>query len=144
MALRRFDPYLAADAMAAHHVELAHTCWLVRTPEGGLKGCAVGALFFTQYGDVPPDHTHVIDWAIDVTGSRSYLAGYDAGFHNFARTEDPTHDYMLGLADGQLTRLLVDEPTACRPALWCWAEQEEGTDGTASSTTLAHRPRARG
>ena len=144
MALRRFDAALAADAMAVHHVELSHACWLTQTPEGGLRGCAVGALYFAHYGDVPPDHTHVIDWAVDVTGSRTYVQGFDAGFHDFAQAEEPTHEYTLGLADGQLTRLLVDEPTACRPALWCWTEQGEATDGTTSTPALACRPRARG
>ena len=125
MSLQRIDPYLAADATAAHRVALDHTCWLRRTPEGGLKGCAIGALFYAQYGDVPLAQADVVDWAIEFTGSRSYVQGFDAGFHGFAPLEQPSHDYTLGLADGQFTRLLVEQPNACRPALWCWRGTEE-------------------
>ena len=125
MTLRRLDPYLAADAMAAHQVELAHTCWLVRTPEGELKGCAIGALFYARYGDVPLDPIDLIEWAVECTGSRSYVQGFDVGFHGFTQDEDPVPEYALGLADGQLTRRLIDEPHASRPALWCWQDTED-------------------
>ena len=125
MALRRLDPALAADAMAVHRVELAHTSWLARTPEGGLQGCAIGALFYAQYEDVPLDQVDLIDWAVECTGSRSYVQGFDAGFHGFTPLEDPPHEYELGLDDGRCTRVLVDEPNACRPAVWCWQPEEE-------------------
>jgi len=125
MALQRLDPALVADAMAVHRVELVHTCWLVRTPEGGLQGCAIGALFFAQYEDVPLDQVDLIDWAVEQTGSPAYVQGFDAGFHGFTPLEDPPHEYALGLADGRCARVLVDEPYAARPAIWCRHTQEE-------------------
>ncbi|MEO7729781.1 MAG: hypothetical protein ABIY55_02330 [Kofleriaceae bacterium] len=123
--LRRLDPYLAVDAMTVHHIELAHTCWLARTPEGGLKGCAIGALFYAQYGDVPLDPVDLIQWASEFTGSRAYVQGFDAAFHEFPADADPTQEYALGLADGQHTRGLIEEPHANHPALWCWQDTEK-------------------
>lgn len=111
--------------MVVHRVELSHACWLVRTQEGALKGCAIGALFYAEYGDIPLDQANLIDWAIASTGSRAYVHGFDAGFHGFTPLEDPPDDYTLGRADGQVTRLLVDAPYACRPAVWCWQHTEE-------------------
>ena len=125
MALRRLDPALAADAMAVHCIELAHHCWLARTPEGSLQGCAVGALYFAQHGDVPLDQVDLIDWAVTCTGSRAYVQGFDVGFHGFAPLEDPPDEYVLGLDDGRCARVLVDEPNVCRPAAWCWRTKEE-------------------
>ena len=125
MALRRLDPSLAADAMAIHRIELSHTCWLMRTPEGGLQGCAIGALYYAHYNDVPLDQVDLIDWAVESTGSRSYVQGFDTGFHGFTPLEDPPHEYALGLDDGRCTRVLVDETHACRPAVWCWQTEEE-------------------
>jgi hypothetical protein len=124
MALRRLDPSLAADAMAAHRVALAHSCWLVRTPDGGLKGCAIGALFYAQYGDVPLSVDALIDWATEITESRPYVQGFDVGFHGFTPLEQPAHEYTLGLDDGRTARLLVGAPSACRPAVWCWRKEE--------------------
>ena len=111
--------------MAVHRVELSHTCWLLRTPEGGLQGCAVGALFHAKYGDVPLDQADLIDWAVESTGSRSYVQGFDVGFHGFTSLEDPSHDYVLGLDDGRCARVLVDETHADRPAVWCWRTEEQ-------------------
>ncbi len=125
MALRRLDPALAADAMTVHRVELAHTCWLLRTPEGGLQGCAIGALFYAQYDDVPLDQADLIDWAIEATGSGPYVQGFDAGFHGFTPANDPAPDYLLGLDDGRCARVLGDEPNAYRPALWGWRTKEK-------------------
>ena len=125
MTLRRLDPYLAADAMAVHRVELADSCWLARTPEGRLQGCAIGALFFAQYEDVPLVQADLIDWAVERTGSRSYVAGFDSAFHGFTPLEDPPNEYVLGLEDGRCTRQLVNEPHACRPAVWCWRPEED-------------------
>jgi len=70
-------------------VTLDHSCWLVRTPDGGLKGCAIGALYFARYQDTPCDQTDVIDWAIESTGSGAYVQGFDAGFHGFTPVADP-------------------------------------------------------
>ena len=125
MALRRLDPALAADAMAVHCVELAHTCWLMRTPDGSLQGCAVGALYYAQYEDVPLAQADLIDWAVECTGSRSYVQGFDVGFHGFPPLEDPSHDYELGLDDGRCARVLVDDTHADRPAIWCWQLLED-------------------
>ena len=126
MSLRRIDPYLAADALSVHRITIDDRCWLVRTPDGGLKGCATGALFYAQYGDVPCDQADIIAWAIESTGSQAYLKGFDAGFHRFQPEENPTsHDYVLGLDDGRFTRRVVEQPGACRPALWCWCGTEE-------------------
>ena len=125
MSLRRIDPYLAADAMAVHRVALDDRCWLKRTPEGELKGCAIGALFYSHYADVPLDAGDVVEWAREYTGSGQYIQGFDVGFHRFEPSETSTHDYTLGLADGQFTRLIVEQPSACRPALWCWHGREE-------------------
>ena len=125
MALRRLDPHLAADAMAVHRVELADSCWLARTPDGGLQGCAVGALYFAQHEDVPLAQVDLIEWAIESTGSRSYVQGFDAGFHGFTPLEDPPREYALGLDDGRCTRVLVDETHAGRPAVWCWQTEEQ-------------------
>ena len=125
MALRRFDPYVAADAMAAHRVTLDHSCWLVRTPDGGLKGCAIGALYCARYQDTPFDQTDVIDWAIESTGSGAYVQGFDAGFHGFTPVADPNADYALGYTDGQVTRQLVDTSDACRPALFARRGSED-------------------
>lgn len=124
MALRRLDPALAADAMTVHRIELAQHCWLARTPDGGLQGCAIGALFYAQYEDVPTDQTDLIYWAIKCTGSRSYVQGFDVGFHGFTPLEDPPDEYLLGLDDGRCARVLVNEPHACRPAAWCWRTEE--------------------
>jgi len=122
--LRRIDPHLAADAMAAHQVTVDDGCWLVQT-DHGLKGCAVGALFFAEYEDVPLVQQDVVEWAVEHTGSRLYVLGFDAGFHGFAPMESPPPHYTLGLADGKVTRLLVEESSACRPALWCWRARED-------------------
>ena len=111
--------------MAVHQIELAHTCWLVRTSDGGLKGCAIGALYYAEYRDVPLAASDLIDWATERTGSRAYVQGFDAAFHGFATSEDPSDDYLLGLDDGRFTRRLIDEATACRPAVWCWRHTED-------------------
>ena len=89
------------------------------------QGCAIGALFYAQYDDVPLDQADLIDWAIEATGSGPYVQGFDAGFHGFTPANDPTPDYLLGLDDGRCARVLVDEPHACRPAVWCWRTEEE-------------------
>ena len=123
--MRRIDPHDAARAMRDHHVEVSHSCWLARTPEGGLMGCPVGALYYAQNAEVLSNQSDIIDWAFTATGSRSYVGGFDVGFHGFTPLEDPPPEHLLGLEDGQRTRELVDAPRRDERPLFTPADRPE-------------------